>query len=72
MISASDRVGPKSSSVIVNFPRSKPGISSAFLGFERIIIAVSLSSSRLSERVSTVNVLDVSPVAKVSVPEVGV
>ena len=42
----------------------------AFVAFERVILAVSLFSSSAAESVETVNVFDVSPAAKVSVPEV--
>ena len=66
--SAIDRLGGPSSSVIVKIAESSEIVE--FVGFDREILAVSLFSSMDSEIVVTGNVFDVSPAAKVSVPDV--
>ena len=65
-----DRVGPKSSSVMVKIAESSEIL--ALVELERVIVAVSLTSSIESERVETVNVLDSSPAANMRVPLVAV
>ena len=68
MTSAIDRLGGSSSSVILKI--AELSVIVEFVGFERVILAVSLFSSSASESVEIENVFDVSPGAKVSVPDV--
>ena len=65
-----DRVGPKSSSLIVKTARSSEIL--ALLAFERLILAVSLFSSIASARMGTIIEPDVSPAEIVNVPDVAV
>ena len=68
--SAIDRLGGPSSSVIVKIAESSVIVE--FVGFERVILAVSLFSSIESERMGTIIDPDVSPAEIVNVPEVAV
>ena len=65
-VSAIDIVGGSSSSVIVKRPESSERVE--FVGVERISVAVSFVSSRVSASAAMVIVLDVSPAAKKRVP----
>ena len=72
VISEMDKVGPKSSSVIVNIAESHPSTIFALVALEILIVAVSSSSSIESERVAIVKLLDSSPGSKINVPLVAV
>ena len=65
-----DRVGPKSSSLIVKTARSSEIL--ALLAFDKLILAVSLFSSIASARMGTTIDPDVSPAKIVNVPDVAV
>jgi hypothetical protein len=60
-------VGAFSSSVIVRIP--VVSLIDAFVAFDKVIVTVSFPSKTLSARTPTVNVFEVSPAEKVSVPD---
>ena len=65
-----DNDGVASSSVIVNVPVAS--LMFAFDAFDKVIVTVSLFSSKESAKTVTAMVLDVSPALKVRVPFVAV
>jgi len=64
------KLGAASSSVIVNV--AVESLIDAFDAFDKVIVAVSLTSSRVSARTGTLNVPDVAPADIVNVPDVAV
>ena len=63
-------VGAASSSVIVNV--AVESLIDAFVGLDKVIVAVSLFSSVVSARTGTLNVPEVAPAEIVNVPDVAV
>ena len=68
--SAIEILGAASSSVIVKV--AVESLIVALVAFDKVIVAVSLNSSRVSARTGTLNVPDMDPAAIVNVPEVPV
>ena len=70
LTSAIERVGVASSSAIVRIAVSSENV--AFAALERVIVAVSLTSSSVSAKTGTLNVPEVAPAEIVNVPDVAV
>ena len=64
------KLGAASSSVIVKV--AVESLIVALTAFDKVIVAVSLFSSRVSARTGTLNVPDMAPAAIVNVPDVAV
>ena len=64
------KLGAASSSVIVNV--AEGSLIDAFVGLDKVIVAVSLFSCVVSARIGTLNVPVVEPAAIVNVPDVAV
>ena len=64
------KLGVASSSVIVSI--AVESLIDAFVGLDKVIVAVSLASSSASANTGTLNVPDVAPADIVSVPDVAV